>query len=392
LQDCLEYFHKNSGIDFFLFDDRGKELTGRNAPEGVKQAAALAGEKSAFSSVIFQGRQFSAQRISGRNGNSYTIAGAAPGPPPAPFREAPPMLFIRLLVLIPLSGAGCYWLTLYVTAPIIRLSHAVRQFAAGDHSIRVGSELAARKDEISQLASDFDFMASRIESLISSQRNLLRDISHELRSPLARLRVALELCRQKGEAESKKYLNRIERESERLNQLIGETLTLNRYDSGVPLPVESLIDLERLIREIVEDADFEAQGFNRGVKLVSCDNCTVKGSEESLRRAVENVVRNAVRYTSEGSVVEVSLRQSGEGKECHALVTVRDHGPGAPEDTLSMLFKPFYRVDKDRDRLTGGAGLGLAITEAAVRLHRGGVSASNAPGGGLLVEITLPLS
>ncbi|MHB9030798.1 MAG: ATP-binding protein, partial [Candidatus Latescibacterota bacterium] len=133
-------------------------------------------------------------------------------------------------------------------------------------------------------------------------------------------------------------------------------------------------------------------GSSRAVILASCEECMITGSEETLRRAVENVIRNAVRYAPEGSEVEVSLRRVREGNESHASITVRDHGPGAPEDKLPHLFKPFYRVDEDRDRLTGGVGLGLAITEAAVRFHGGGVNASNAPGGGLLVEIRLPAS
>jgi two-component system sensor histidine kinase CpxA len=235
-------------------------------------------------------------------------------------------------------------------------------------------------------------MADRIESLLTSQRTLLRDISHELRSPLARLNVALELCRQRCDAESGKSLDRIERESERLNQLIGQIMILNRYESGIPLPDMTGIDLAKLIREITDDADFEARSSNRAVKLVDYEVSTVMGSEESLRRAVENVVRNAVRYTVEGSEVEVSLRRERDGNASYVSITVRDYGPGVPEDEIAHLLKPFYRIGEDRDRLTGGAGLGLAITEAAVRFHGGSVKASNAPGGGLIVEIQLPES
>jgi two-component system sensor histidine kinase CpxA len=204
--------------------------------------------------------------------------------------------------------------------------------------------------------------------------------------------VALELCRQRSDAESGKFLDRIERESERLNQLIGQILILNRYESGIPLPDITSIDLAKLIREITDDADFEASGSNRGVKLVDYKEITVMGSKESLRRAVENVVRNAVRYTVEGSEVEVSLRRERGGDAPCASITVRDYGPGVPEDEMTHLLKPFYRVGEDRDRLTGGVGLGLAITEAAVRFHGGSVKASNAPGGGLIVEIQLPES
>jgi two-component system sensor histidine kinase CpxA len=392
LEDYFRYLKETTGIDFYVFDDKGNELAGRKSPDGIERAVFLAGISRKYEVSFTPAGLFSAQYISGRDGQGYVIAGVSPGPPPRPFRERPSALIIRLLVLIPLSGAGCYWLALYVTSPLIKLSHAVRQFAAGNHAVRVSAEVGTGKDEISELARDFDSMAARIESLISSQRNLLRDISHELRSPLARLNVALELCRRRGDTEYGKYLDRIERESERLNELIGQTMTLTRYESGAPRPDRTGIALAPLIRQIVDDADFEAGGSNRTVKLASCEECTVTGSEETLRRAVENVVRNAIRYTPEGSDVEVSLRREREGNESQASITVRDHGPGAPEDKLPHLFKPFFRVDDARDRETGGVGLGLAITEAAVRFHGGVVTASNAPGGGLLVEIRLPLS
>ncbi len=169
-------------------------------------------------------------------------------------------------------------------------------------------------------------------------------------------------------------------------------MMLNRYESGIPPRDVGSIDLARLIREITDDAGFEARGSRRGVRLVSCEGSTVVGSEESLRSAVENVVRNAIRYTAEGSEVEVALRREREDTVTRASIIVRDHGPGVPEEEMERLFTPFYRVDDARDRQSGGVGLGLAITEAAVRRHGGKVKASNAPGGGLQVKIDIPLS
>jgi two-component system sensor histidine kinase CpxA len=392
LRDFIGHLKKTTDINFYLFDDNGRELTGRKGPEGIERMVATVRKTGRDGSIVSLENGFLARRISGRNGHTYIIAGNLPRPPPGPFPEKPPSLLFRLGVMILISGAGCYWLAQYVTTPIIKLGYAVRQFSAGKHSIRVNPEMGNRNDEISALANDFDLMANRIESLLTSQRTLLRDISHELRSPLARLNVALELCWQRSDAESGKFLDRIERESERLNHLIGQILILNRYESGIPLPDITSIDLAKLIREIADDADFEARSSNRAVKLVDYEEIIVKGSEESLRRAVENVVRNAVRYTVEGSEVKVSLQRERDGDTPYASITVRDYGPGVPEDEIVYLFKPFYRVGEDRNRLTGGAGLGLAITEAAVRFHGGSVKASNAPGGGLIVEIQLPES
>lgn len=379
-----------SNIDFFLFDDHGGEITGKKDSKKLEGVVALA-EKNPGNEFFWGKTGISAQRVSGPSGKKYIIAGFLPKPHPKLFHEKPSLFLIRLIFLVIISGVGCYILARYITAPIVKLGHAVRQFAAGNHSVRVSPEMGGWRDEFSGLASDFDLMAGRIESLLTSQRNLLRDISHELRSPLSRLSVALELCRQRSDISAEKSLDRIEREADKLNELIGQILTLNRYESGMSLPDVTDVDMAKLIREVTDDADFEAQGVNRSVKLMACAECTIKGSEESLRRAVENVVRNAVLHTDEDSTVEVFLsrvakRESGS----YISIVVRDYGPGVPEDEIPHLFKPFYRVGNDRDRQTGGAGIGLAITDAAVRSHGGRVKALNTSTGGLLVEISIP--
>ncbi|MDA8239699.1 MAG: ATP-binding protein [Nitrospiraceae bacterium] len=235
-------------------------------------------------------------------------------------------------------------------------------------------------------------MASRIGTLLDGQQRLLRDISHELRSPLARLNVALELARQRSGPEAAKPLDRIEREAERLNQLIGELVTLTLLESGAEKIEKMRVDLSHLVQDVVDDANFEAQDSNRSVEIVSSEKIAVTGSEELLRRAVENVVRNAVRYTDEGTAVEVGLFCRQERGRTAAVIRVRDHGRGVPEAALTQLFRPFYRVADARDRQTGGTGIGLAITERAVNLHGGTVKASNDPAGGLVVEIELPLA
>ncbi|HLM59148.1 MAG TPA: ATP-binding protein [Pyrinomonadaceae bacterium] len=227
---------------------------------------------------------------------------------------------------------------------------------------------------------------------MSAQRRLLRDISHELRSPLARLSVALDLARKRAGPEAASALSRIELESKRLNEMIGQLLTLSRWEAGAGPVRDAPLDLAALVREVAEDADFEARAQDRGVRLGECDACETSGAAMLLRSAFENVVRNAVRHAPSGTAVRVSLVCRREGGAGRAVISVRDEGPGVPEEALSDIFRPFYRVDDARDRETGGTGLGLAITERAVRLHGGTVTAANIPGGGFLVEISLPLS
>jgi len=235
-------------------------------------------------------------------------------------------------------------------------------------------------------------MAAQIETLVMSQRRLLGDISHELRSPLVRLSVALGLVKRRAETEAPgliEPLNRIERESERLNDLIGQLLTLTRLETSPGDVAKTPIVLQDLIGQIVADADFEAQAGNRKVEFPNPEECKVWGNVELLQSAIENVVRNGVHYTAENTTVSVTLRCAKEGG---ALISVRDHGKGVPVEALNDLFRPFYRVADARDRRTGGTGLGLAISERAVRLHGGTITAANAPEGGLVVEIMLPVT
>lgn len=301
----------------------------------------------------------------------------------------PHRLTLRLLVAFVIGGVICYLLARSLTAPIHKLRQATRQFAGGDLQTRVSDTVPGR-DEIAGLARDFDGMAEHIEELVGSQKRLLRDISHELRSPLARLNVALELARQRSGDEAQNALSRIEQESERLNEMIGQLLSLTLLESRVKPLQKTDIDLGALVHGVVQDADFEARGRDRSVAMARGEGVHIDGAEELLRRAIENVIRNGVRYTAEGSAVEVGLgwRESAVGRQ--AVITVRDHGPGVPEEDLKRIFQPFYRVADARDRQSGGTGIGLAISERAVRLHGGEITAKNAGTGGLCIEITLP--
>jgi two-component system sensor histidine kinase CpxA len=309
-----------------------------------------------------------------------------------PFHGNTTLLVFRIFIILFLSGGVCYWLARYLTSPLIKLREATRRFAAGELSVRIGKDNARRKDELTELAKDFDQMAERIESLMTSQRQLLGDISHELRSPLARLNVALELARRQTGPEAENHLNRIEREARLLNEMIGQVLTLTRIENDIEGIQSSPVDLMRLVQKITVDANFEAQDSCHIVLHVDSLKYIISGNEELLRRAIENVIRNAIHYTQENTDVDIMLQRVMHGTIPYAEITVHDHGDGVSESELPYLFHPFYRVSDARDRKTGGSGLGLAITERAVRLHHGNVSAYNATDGGLVIVITLPLS
>jgi signal transduction histidine kinase len=379
---------RQTHIRTFLYKGGEGPLSGRISPPRGNRLAAMA---SITGEVQFgPGRRGFWYALP--MGNDFVLLAEIPRLSPIARILDPRQIGLRLLATFLVAGVVCYFLARSLTAPILQLQKAARQFAAGALTTRVGPLLGGRKDEIADLGRDFDMMAERIGTLLNGQQRLLRDISHELRSPLARLNVALELARQRSGPEAAHALDRIEREAERLNQLIGELVTLTLLESGAEKIEKVRVDLSRLLQDVAEDANFEAQDRNRSARVVSNEDIAVTGSEELLRRAVENVVRNALRYTVEGTAVEVSLFCREEKGRTSAVIRVRDHGRGVPEAALTQLFRPFYRVADARDRQTGGTGIGLAITERAVNLHGGTVAASNDPAGGLVVEIALPLT
>jgi len=338
-----------------------------------------------------------AHQVKAASGRHYVLQAVLPLPRFGRPAADPRAQWLGLLVVLSVSGLVCYGLVRYLTAPMLTLRAATQQLAAGNLAARTGASQRARRDEVADLGRDFDTMAERIETLIVAQRQLLGDISHELRSPLARLTMALALARRHvAQGASVEEINgafdRIKRETGRLNALIEQLLQLARLESGEAGAGFEALDLEPLVCEIATDADFEARADDRAVQVMQCEPCRVMGSPDLLGSAIENVVRNAARYTPAGSSVEVSLlcESDGAGKAATAIIRVRDHGAGVPEAALADIFRPFYRVADARDRASGGVGLGLAITERAVRSHGGTVTARNAPDGGLLVELRLP--
>ena len=384
--DGLRQWHRRSdrtrSMTLFVFDDAGREALGQAVPTQLQRFT----------------RPFDPQGEVGllrerRGLLVYAVPVAGEGiyrlvmlfRPPHPVWHL--FSFQGLLAALLLSGLVCFGLARYLAAPVRRLRAATQALAGGDLAMRVGPALTRRRDEMGGLGRDFDRMAERLQELIESQQRLLRDVSHELRSPLARLQAALGLARQRTGELAGGELDRIEREAERLNELIGQTLSLTRLAAGADGMRREPVDLAGLLQTVAEDAGFEAAQRGREVALRVDEPLTVDGDPELLHRAIENVVRNAVRYTEEGTAVELALRQQGT----EALVTVRDHGPGTGEQDLNRIFDPFFRASEARDRASGGYGLGLAIARRAVEAHGGVIAAINAPGGGLLISIRLPL-
>ena len=388
LAEYLKQFQQSNGIESILLNEQGAELSGHAIPGGWQELAGRAAKTGITQFNVSSTALVVAQQVVTEQGHRYVYLSRLPR---TPFNVSLRAQALRLLVVLLTGGLLCYGLARYLTTPIRQLRETTHEFAGGNLAARVSPKLVKRRDEIAQLGRDFNLMAERLQLMVAAQHRLLGDISHELRSPLARMSVALELARKRAGSEAKSALDRIEHEAENLNEMIGHLLRLTRLESGTDGLKKTDVDLARLVREVADDADFEARSRQRSVHVVTCDECSTTGTEELLRSAVENVVRNAVRYTAEGTEVEVALRRHNEGGNS-AVISVRDHGEGVPDEAMEKIFHPFYRTGDARDRESGGSGLGLAITSRAVRLHGGSVRAANATDGGLEVTISLPAS
>jgi signal transduction histidine kinase len=274
----------------------------------------------------------------------------------------------------------CWILAARIASPLRQLTRAVERFGSGDLSARTES---ARQDEIGELARTFDRMAERIGTLLTAERRLMQDISHELRSPLARLRFAVQLSRRADDRDDSAAV--MEKEIDRLSELVGALMQVTRAEGDPSSRRSERVDVPALIEEILAGCECETADGRCHLKSSIEPMATVYGDPEMLRRAIENVVENAIRYAPLGSDVEVDLAI----KDGNVNIAVRDYGPGVPEDDLTRIFTPFFRVDRSRDEATGGVGLGLAIAKRAIRLHHGEVWAENASPG-LQVFLVLP--
>ena len=356
----------------FVLDADGKEMLGRNR--------ALSKQKQTRTKIV-------TSQLHDANGHVYTLVTTGRRPPRALLAPGPAGVGMRLGVAAIISALVSLLLARYLAAPLGHLGRASRQLATGDLSVRVGAGLERRQDEFGQLARDIDEMAGRLQQLQQANQRLLRDVSHELRSPLARLRVALEIARNKDRGLVLDELNRIELESERLEKLVDEVLGLLRESSGARELNLSGFDLVDLLKDLVETVNYEIGEGREPIALQVESALQLDADRELLWRVFENLLRNALVHAAGDGGIKIAASQTTEGE---IKVAVQDSGPGIAPHHIERVFEPFYRVDEARDRNSGGHGLGLAIAASAVRRHDGRISASNRKQGGLQVCVVLP--
>ena len=326
-----------------------------------------------------------APQIVGTDGAIYTIlfAPQRPGLFGALSLPGIPLAVLALALLVSALASG--WLARHFSAPIRRIQEGARSVASEKLDVRVSAGLDDRKDELAVLARDFDAMADKLRTTRIARTQLLRDISHELRSPLARMRLALGLARQSA-ADPARQLDRMDLEIERLDALISQVLKLARLHGPDLSLAQETLELDEIIDDVCTDARFEGAAKNCDIEVCGVRGTLLSGHRELLRSAIENVLRNAVRYSPPGGVVDVETSAT----ETQITLSVCDRGPGVPPADLGRIFEPFYRVAESRDRDSGGEGIGLAITAQVLQAHAGSAVAHNRRGGGLEVLLTLP--
>jgi len=414
----LRHIRKRTPLRMMLVDVRtGKTLRGRMLPPHLKvhiesQISSGDGIVDGAIESEFEGRRNLSLPINIPGEKAYRLITEVPnhlsGLHHRGMRAAQYFAGHRIWIAVGMTALICLLFAYLLVRPIRQMQRVARNFGEGDLSVR--SELGQRRDEIGDLAREFDEMASRIESMMESQQRLLRDVSHELRSPLARLQVALELARKRTGKEAETELNRIDHEARQVDSMIGDMLTLVRLESGdwsnrgedpdEKTGLDEYVELSTLIESVVSDANFEFAAQHKQVRVSEVVAATVKGNASLIYSAIENVVRNAMKYTPADTYVDICMKMNVQSQIGSRIgnqignqiqIEVRDYGEGVPEESLSRLFEPFYRVGESRDRQSGGFGLGLSIAARVVRSCGGSIHAENAEGGGLKVIMRLPI-
>lgn len=384
------HFTRERRLDFgpllqvYVLDPEGQDVLGRTLPAAVERVSGLRGNspgeapEELFSPrVHIQDQDLGGFRIVGHEG-LFPVA-----------RELlrPGARGLLILFALVVSAAASLMLARYVVRPVRRLQLAGQKVAAGDLSVRVSPTLGGRTDEIATLARDFDAMTRKVEELLQSRHRLMRDVSHELRSPLARLQALLSIARQKGSGAGAEMIDRMEAELEHLDQLIGEILAYSRLEATDDVS-RTPTDLVDLVQNIVDDASVEAEASGKRLRMHGPERCVIDINGGLIQSAVENVVRNALRHTAVGTAVDVSVVVVEEAFSVR--ITIDDHGPGIPPDAIGKIFEPFFRVEDARSTMSGSGGIGLAIADRSIRLHGGTISACNLDRGGLRIDIVLP--
>lgn len=382
LERTLRVASSYGPVTFYAIDASGDDVIGRAVPADVLAAARA--DPTATPPERMRKRTMT-QRSSGEQ---LTLVANADG---STFRRVlyrrSSAFWSQFGIAVIISALVSALLAWTIVIPLNRIRRSTRRFAEGDLDARVGSLSFGRSYEMTALASEFDRMAERIKGLIDNNRRLVRDVSHELRSPLARLRVAVELARENDADLTRRSLDRIEREADRLDSMLSQAIELSRLETNVT-PRSEAIDLGALLEDVIANADYEGAPRGRRVEFVERANVIVNGSRVAIFSALENIVRNALAYTADDSAIEVHLGRDRD----QATIRVRDHGPGVADAELQRILEPFYRTDTARARSSGGTGLGLAIAQSAIAKHGGSLRACNAQGGGLEVEVRLPIA
>lgn len=368
--------YRKSGVRLVVYDADGAMVKGRTRRDTITEKL----------TAMLAGMTAHRVQITDPTGARFTVSTYANAN--VPRRLVLQYQWLRFLLMITVSGIFCYLIARYVFAPILAINRTSQLLSRGELSARVPAKVCRRSDEFGSLGRNYNSMANRLVSQIDNQAQLLRDVSHELRSPLTRLQVALGLIEKSGNTVNAKSIERIETEASRLEDMISRILSVSRMDSNEQSHQFETVELIELVTEVVRDASFEGSGSNKNVRMNLATPVDIVADPELLQSAIENVIRNALRYTSEEQAVEVSVSREDTD---WMLINVSDGGPGVPEKDLERLFDPFFRVSEARDRKSGGAGLGLSIAERAIRLHGGTISAENRIDGGLLVSIRIPL-
>jgi two-component system sensor histidine kinase CpxA len=399
-------------ISVYVLDADKKDLLGREVPTEIIAAT----DQAVADTQGLSANRMRLRVLTAADGTKYTAIARFEGPTPLRLLYRHPNTFwMHVALAMAISACFALLLAAYITAPLARIRASARRVARGDLSAHIGDLRFGRSAEILALASEFDQMTARLRDLVEGQRRLIRDVSHEMRSPLSRMRIALELARanvkeallEPAEAvlesatagrepgggrnfsgtEAVNQLDRIEREAERLEEMIAQAIQLTRMETTTPSKVED-VALDQLLADIASDAAFEAQARPCALHIAQNEPLVVRAEADLVASAIENVVRNAVKYTSADSTVSIRLDRI----EGQARIRVRDCGPGVPAGDCARIFEPYFRTDVARQRKSGGSGLGLAIAKRAIERQGGRIHANNAEGGGLEVEILLPLA
>jgi two-component system sensor histidine kinase CpxA len=402
-------------ISVYVLDADKKDLLGREVPAEI----IVATDHAIADTQGLSANRMRLRLLTAADGAKYTAIARFEGPTLLRLLYRHPSTFwMHVGLAMAISACFALLLAAYITAPLARIRASARRVARGDLSAHIGDLPFGRSAEILALASEFDQMTARLRDLVEGQRRLIRDVSHEMRSPLSRMRIALELARANvkealvepvgaaltpvsaghggGErdaardfsgTEAVNQLDRIEREAERLEEMIAQAIQLTRMETTTPSKVED-VALDQMVADIASDAAFEAQARPCSLHIAQSEALVVRAEADLVASAIENVVRNAVKYTAADTTVGIRL----DHVEGQARVRVRDCGPGVPAGDCARIFEPYFRTDAARQRKSGGSGLGLAIAKRAIERQGGRIHASNADGGGLEVEILLPLA